>query len=73
MYGYILSNALACYAQLGLDFTGSEDERGLGDGEGYNINFPLPRKTTGDQEYCETLRKAIQKIIEFKPKFMIVR
>ncbi|KAI0327689.1 Arginase/deacetylase [Cubamyces sp. BRFM 1775] len=43
-------------------FTGSADERGAGPGFGFNHNFPLARKNTTDDAYCETLQQAAELI-----------
>ncbi|KAF9578027.1 hypothetical protein BGW38_006407 [Lunasporangiospora selenospora] len=53
-------------------FTGSELEKGEGDGLGYNINIPLPKNTT-DDEYIETLEKLIREsVVPYKPDYIIV-
>ncbi|OBZ65189.1 Acetylpolyamine aminohydrolase [Grifola frondosa] len=53
-------------------FTGSTKERGAGEGVGFNHNLPLPRNTTGDDLYCETLLKAVAFIRVFDPAYLIV-
>lgn len=52
-------------------FTGFTDERGISEGEGKNINYPLPKGTT-DNKYQKVLEKALKKIQIFKPKYLIV-
>jgi len=52
-------------------FTGFEDEQGEGDGEGFNMNIALPRKTDG-KEYRAALKKAVQRIVAFDPGFLIL-
>lgn len=52
-------------------FTGFEDEKGIGTGEGYNINIPLPENTDGNR-YREALQKALRRIKIFHPQFLIV-
>ncbi|MBN2280665.1 MAG: histone deacetylase family protein [Candidatus Marinimicrobia bacterium] len=52
-------------------FTGFEEEKGEGIGEGYNINFPLKENITGG-EYLVFLKRAIKKILEHKPDYLIV-
>jgi acetoin utilization deacetylase AcuC-like enzyme len=52
-------------------FTGFADEKGEGDGEGYNLNFPLKESLSG-QEYLVYLKKAIKAIKAFKPEYLIV-
>lgn len=46
--------------------TGSEQETGKGQGEGYTLNIPLPRGS-GDEIFLEALRKIIKRASEFKP------
>lgn len=52
-------------------FSGYSSEKGEGKGLGYNINFPLKEKLT-PEEYKVTLRKAIKKLKDFEPKFLVV-
>ena len=52
-------------------FSGHETERGEGEGEGYNINLPLPEHRNG-AEYRDALTKALRKIANFKPDFLVV-
>ncbi|MBU2632780.1 histone deacetylase family protein [Patescibacteria group bacterium] len=51
--------------------TGFEDEKGIGKGAGFNINYPLS-VGTGELKYKKTLEKAILDIKKFKPKYLIV-
>ncbi len=52
-------------------FTGFADEKGEGEGEGFNINYPLKELLSGE-EYLHHLKKAIKEIISFKPAYLIV-
>jgi acetoin utilization deacetylase AcuC-like enzyme/GNAT superfamily N-acetyltransferase len=52
-------------------FSGFEDERGEGDGEGFNLNLPLPEAIDGAR-YREALAKAIRRIEQFAPRFLVV-
>ncbi|RJP58649.1 MAG: histone deacetylase family protein [Candidatus Auribacter fodinae] len=52
-------------------FTGFKDEKGEGDGLGFNVNYPLPEKIT-PEKYCETLQNAIGKIEGYQPEFVVV-
>jgi len=52
-------------------YTGFKNEIGLNDGEGKNINFPLP-KGTNDKLYQKTLEQALKRIQKFNPKYLIV-
>lgn len=52
-------------------FSGFEEEKGGCEGEGFNINFPMPEVVNGSQ-YRRTLRKAIANIRNFDPDFLVV-
>jgi acetoin utilization deacetylase AcuC-like enzyme/GNAT superfamily N-acetyltransferase len=52
-------------------FTGFEDEKGIGDGAGFNTNYPLPEICT-TASYQDTLIKALKKIKTFSPRFLLV-
>ncbi|MBZ0254017.1 MAG: histone deacetylase family protein [Candidatus Methylomirabilis sp.] len=52
-------------------FTGFEDERGDGFGQGYNVNIPLPEQVDGPR-YRKALEGALQRIGRFKPTFLVV-
>jgi len=52
-------------------FWGLEEETGEGAGIGTNYNLPLPTGT-GDEEYLAALEKALQKIRDFQPGFLVV-
>lgn len=52
-------------------FTGFDYEKGKNEGAGYNINYALKEKIDG-QEYKPYLKKAIKKIEEFKPQFLVI-
>ena len=52
-------------------FSGFDDERGDGDGKGYNVNIPLAENLDGDQ-YRQALTKALDRIRKFKPQFLVV-
>ena len=52
-------------------FSGFEDERGVGPGEGFNMNFPLAEVMDGALYRLE-LRKALDAVADFKPTFLIV-
>jgi len=52
-------------------FSGFSEENGEGSGLGFNINFPLPEKI--DYEfYSITLNKALKRIRDHNPEFLIV-
>ena len=52
-------------------FTGFADERGEGDGEGFNVNIPLPEELDGEG-YRNALRDALARIAAFEPSFLVV-
>jgi acetoin utilization deacetylase AcuC-like enzyme/GNAT superfamily N-acetyltransferase len=52
-------------------FTGFADEKGIGSGEGFNINMPLPEVQTGEQ-YRKVLSEALGAVKSFGPAFLIV-
>ena len=52
--------------------TGSEDEKGSGEGEGTTLNVPL-NAGAGDSEYIEAFEKIlVPALSDFKPEFVIV-
>ena len=52
-------------------FTGFANERGEGQGAGYNINYPLPEKIDA-QDYLNTLRIALGRVREFSATYLVV-
>lgn len=52
-------------------FTGFSDEKGEGEGEGYNLNYPLKELLSGE-EYLVYLKRAIKEIKNFNPEYLIV-
>lgn len=52
-------------------FWGYDSETGKGDGEGYNVNFPLPRGTQ-DKIYLETLDRALETVERFQPQALVI-
>jgi acetoin utilization deacetylase AcuC-like enzyme/GNAT superfamily N-acetyltransferase len=52
-------------------FSGFADEKGLGEGLGFNINFPLP-ETIVPQDYKLVLGRALRNVLLFKPVFLVV-
>jgi acetoin utilization deacetylase AcuC-like enzyme len=50
---------------------GFADEFGLGKGEGYNLNFPLPWGTTWDK-WSAALDVGLKRIIKFSPDIVVV-
>jgi acetoin utilization deacetylase AcuC-like enzyme len=52
-------------------FLGGADERGVGAGAGFNINYPLPIKTTDDQ-YMAALDRACDDIARYAPRFLLI-
>jgi acetoin utilization deacetylase AcuC-like enzyme len=52
-------------------FAGFKDERGEKEGEGFNINYPLPEHTTPEQ-YRRTLISALKQIDKFNPSYLVI-
>jgi acetoin utilization deacetylase AcuC-like enzyme len=52
-------------------FWGSEDQRGSGRGEGFNLNFPLPRGS-GDEAFLAALDAGLTKVADFAPGALVV-
>lgn len=52
-------------------FSGFEDERGIAEGEGKNVNFPLPEQIDG-KAYLKPLKKALTIIRQFAPKYLVL-
>lgn len=52
-------------------FMGYATENGSGPGLGFHENFPLP-PGTGDDAYLDTLERALERIREFEPGFLVV-
>lgn len=52
-------------------FTGFADETGEDAGRGYNHNYPLPEKISPEL-YLQTLGKALRRVREFKPAYLLV-
>jgi acetoin utilization deacetylase AcuC-like enzyme len=52
-------------------FSGFEDERGRGLGEGFNKNVPLPEHVA-PQKYRRELTKALREVVAFSPSFLVV-
>ncbi len=52
-------------------FAGYREERGLGAGEGYNINYPLPFGIQ-DANYLAALKDALDEIANFNPAALVV-
>jgi acetoin utilization deacetylase AcuC-like enzyme/GNAT superfamily N-acetyltransferase len=52
-------------------FTGFADERGVGDGEGFNVNLPLPESQDGAR-YRKALEKALRRVADFRPAVLVL-
>ena len=52
-------------------FTGYESERGIGAGEGFNLNLPLPHGSTGDEMFA-AVDRASAEIRAFKADAVVV-
>ncbi len=52
-------------------FSGFEDEKGTGEGAGYNVNMALPEKVDGER-YREALERALSRVRRFAPDYLVV-
>jgi acetoin utilization deacetylase AcuC-like enzyme/GNAT superfamily N-acetyltransferase len=52
-------------------FSGFRDEKGLGEGAGYNVNLPLP-ETIDAAQYHRALADALTRIRRFDPVYLVV-
>ncbi len=52
-------------------FLGHRDERGEGDGEGFNLNYPMPHGTAWDR-WNEAFENACDKLVEYGPDVVVV-
>jgi acetoin utilization deacetylase AcuC-like enzyme len=52
-------------------FSGFKEERGDGEGRGYNFNFPLKEEINGS-EHRKAIEKALVLIKKFKPEYLII-
>ena len=52
-------------------FLGHADEKGIGDGYGYNINYHMPKNTTYD-DWKKNLNKVISEVRIFNPDFLLI-
>ena len=52
-------------------FAGYDDERGVGQGVGYNLNYPLP-KSVGDRDYLSVCDDALQHILDYTPDYLLI-
>jgi acetoin utilization deacetylase AcuC-like enzyme len=52
-------------------FAGFHDERGEGDGDGFNHNFPLG-EGIGDEEYLRVLDQALALVGRFQPRYLVL-
>jgi len=52
-------------------FAGFADEKGEGEGLGFNINYPLPESITAER-YRRTLTTALNRIKRFKTEYLVI-
>ncbi len=52
-------------------FSGFEDEKGVGAGEGFNHNYPMPEQLDVEG-YRAVLRRALERVRRFAPNYLVV-
>lgn len=52
-------------------FSGFRDEKGLGEGAGYNVNIPLP-ETIEPAQFQKALADALERIRRYQPAYLVV-
>jgi acetoin utilization deacetylase AcuC-like enzyme len=52
-------------------FCGFTEEKGEGEGLGFNVNYPMKEQLHGG-EYLKVLEKAVEKVRRFKPDYLIL-
>ncbi len=52
-------------------FLGHAEETGIEEGEGFNINYPMPPNTSYTQ-WKKSLKKAMNKVENFRPDFLLI-
>ena len=52
-------------------FLGHADEKGMAEGEGYNLNYPMPPNTTYHL-WKKNLNNAISNLKKFSPNFLLI-
>ncbi len=52
-------------------FNGFRDEKGTGDGAGFNLNLPGPEELDG-AGYRQLLQKALRRLRRFRPDFLVL-
>ena len=52
-------------------YYGFKNEKGVGPGLGFNFNFPM-LLGTGEDVYQQNLEKALRRIADFKPRFLVI-
>ncbi len=52
-------------------FSGFKEERGEAEGEGFNLNLPLPENVDGPA-FLKALTTALHRVDDFKPDFLVV-
>lgn len=68
----VLTVSIHCHPAFAYPyFSGFSDEKGAGEGLGYNVNIPMPESLDG-QRYAAALDKALRKIGRFAPDFLVV-
>jgi acetoin utilization deacetylase AcuC-like enzyme/GNAT superfamily N-acetyltransferase len=69
----VLTLSIHCHPRSAYPyFSGFVDERGSGPGEGFNLNIALPERPVDGLRYREALEQALNRLIRFRPKFVVL-
>jgi acetoin utilization deacetylase AcuC-like enzyme/GNAT superfamily N-acetyltransferase len=68
----VLTISIHCHPRAAYPyFSGFADERGVGPGEGFNLNITLPESPVDGLRHREALEQALKRLTRFKPKFVV--
>jgi len=69
----VLTVSIHCHPRFAYPlFAGFDDETGQGPGRGFNLNIPLPEHDIDGERYRVALVRALKRILNFKPRFLVV-
>jgi acetoin utilization deacetylase AcuC-like enzyme/GNAT superfamily N-acetyltransferase len=68
----VLTVSIHCHPRFAYPyFSGFAEEIGEAAGQGYNANYALPKQVNGER-YQQTLEKALKRVAQFHPSFLVV-